>query len=231
MLNQLRFSKQFILSRRKLCLMARDKIEWMKHFQEKLSDIQALDLLLVVTGSRPACLVMDPDEDTRVQLEKFCSQENFSQSTFTDRDSSRLGSQGMFISSDEKRFNILEGSKGRFYGLEDQDVGRFLGFPEEDVNYFHENIQKSPVEPEMREKLKEMEKNGKISREEAKLVEIVSYVPKPQEENIYAAIERGRDHFERIIEFDDEKNTDVGKNILEDFYGTVFESLRKELLN
>ena len=211
--------------------MARSKTEWMKFFESELSDRQALDLLLVVTGSRPACLIMDPDQETRDQLEKFCRQENFSCKVYTDSDSSLLGNKGMFIASDEEKFSFLENSRGRFYGLDDRDVGKFLGFPREDVNYFHEKIEENPVEPEMRQKIQEMYQNGKISREEAKIVEIVSYVPKPAEENIYSAIETGRKHFESILKFDEENNTQVGKNMLEDFYGPVFESLKKNLLD
>lgn len=201
-----------------------------KEIRSMLSDRQALDLLLVLSESRPGCLIMDPDEKTRKKIEDFCNEQGVSYRIHHDKNSSLLGSQGMFITPEKSRFEILENSEGRFYGLDDRDAGRFLGFPKEDVNYFHENITDRPVEPETREKIEEMKKDNQISQKEVKQVSTVSYVPKPDQENVINAMERGRNHVKSIRKFDEENDTQVGKYILEDFLGIVLDSIQKELL-
>ncbi|MFB6115936.1 MAG: hypothetical protein ABEK10_00340 [Candidatus Nanosalina sp.] len=204
--------------------MDEENLDQLRKLTELLSDRQALDLLLVVTGSRPACLVMDPSEQGKKRLVEFCRSSDLYHRIEEDR-SPGLGKEGFFITRNEKRLEKLNNSEGRFYGLSDRHVGEFLGFPEEDVDYFHENINKGPVEPETRRKKSEMKSRGMISEKEEKISEIVSYVPKPSESRVKHALSRSRSYIEDIREFDCENSTNLGSQVLENFLGVSVKQL------
>lgn len=201
------------------------KFELAKDLESLLSDREMLDLLLVLTSSRPACLIMDPEDKELEVLENLCQDLELQMSIFEDNGSSMLGTRGIFIYRDEERIKLLEGSEGRFYGLDDRDVGEFLGFPEEDSKYFHNHIEEGAVEPETRATVESMRKNGKLSSQDAKLVDIVSYVPKPDENGVLRALERSKNYLENIEEFDERNNTEIGKNVVSSFVGITIESL------
>lgn len=184
-----------------------------------LSDRQALDLMLVFTGSRPACLIMDPDKEQTKELRELCNSENLA-FTVKEDNTEGLGSHGFFISRQTERLEMLENSEGRFYGLSDLDVGRFLGFPRQDTEYFHRNISENPVEPEIREKTSEMISKGEISSKEAKIVDLVSYVPKPSDEGVKRAIRKAKNYIDDLEEFDRRNGTDAASKVLEDFLNT-----------
>lgn len=201
------------------------KFELAKDLESLLSDREMLDLLLVLTSSRPACLIMDPEDKELEVLENLCQDLELQMSIFEDNGSSMLGTRGIFIYRDEERIKLLEGSEGRFYGLDDRDVGEFLGFPEEDSKYFHNHIEEGAVEPETRATVDSMRKNGKLSSQDAKLVDIVSYVPKPDENGVLRALERSKNYLENIEEFDERNNTEIGRNVVSSFLGITIESL------
>ncbi len=185
---------------------------------DRLSDRQALDLILVVAGSRPACLIMDPDPNLKRNLEKFCRLAGLH--FRVEEDSSEgLGKKGFLISRREDRLEQLENSTGRFYGMSDTHVGSFLGFPEDDVDYFHEKISRGPVEPETRKVKQKMLSKGKISTEEAKISEIVSYVPEPSEEGVNRAMRKGKSYIQDLRKFDDDHDTEICSITLENFLG------------
>lgn len=197
--------------------MDEKNLDQLQTIVERLSDRQALDLLLLVAGSRPACLVMDPGDDLKHELEAFCEKAGFNFRLEEDS-SGGLGKQGLFITQNEKRLEKLEDSEGRFYGLSDRHVGIFLGFPEEDVEYFHRNISDGPVEPETRQRKSEMVSDGEISEKESEIVKLVSYVPEPSRDGIIRALRRGKLHLESLETFDREHGTSIGLRVVENFY-------------
>ena len=198
--------------------MDEENLEDLKRLVSLLSDRQALDLLLVVTGSRPACLIMDPENEAKQELVEFCDSCSLYYKMEEER-SQGLGKEGFFVAVEEKRLEELENSEGRFYGLSDRHVGNFLGFPDEDIAYFHENVREGPVEQETREKKAELLSNGEISDRQAEISEIVSYVPKPSAKCIKRASRRGMSYLEDVKNFDSENDTEVGSQVLEDFLG------------
>lgn len=203
-----------------------EEAEKFKEIRRKLSEREILDFLLVITSCRPACLIMDPEDEELELIENLCDKIGFETRTFQDEDSSLLGTQGLFVYRDEDRIELLEGSDGRFYGLDDRDVGDFLGFPKEDTEYFHNQIRDGPVEPETREKVESMKREGLISSKEAEIVEIVSYVPKPSEDGVLKAVERSKSYLENIEGFDDQNGSELGKYVVESFLGVTVDSLQ-----
>jgi len=204
----------------------REELEKLCSVRDELSNREMLDFLLVITSCRPACLIMDPEDGELDLIESFCKDLDFETSLFHDKGSSMLGSKGLFIYRDKSRFHLIENSFGRFYGLDDRDVGDFLGFPEEDIMYFHDQIKESPVEPETREKIDSMKKEGLLTSDEAKIVGLVSYVPKPSQKAVLRALESSKSYLESIDRFDEQNGTEFGKNIVESFLGVTVESLQ-----
>lgn len=196
----------------------------MKYNREKLhnlisllSDREALDMMLMLESTRPACLIMDPSDEACEYLINLCNTEElcFRQET---GGKSNLSKKGFFIAKDESRMHLIESEDGRFYGLSDKKVGEFLGFPKESIEYFQDKIQDGPIEPELRSKIDEMISNGEISQKQAKISKIVSYVPKPCKENILKAVEHGKTHVRNLNEFDSRENCNIGSQVLENFY-------------
>lgn len=203
-----------------------EEVDKFKEIRENLSDREILDLLLVIASCRPACLIMDPEPEKLELIEDFCETIGFEIFISQDEDSSLLGNRGVFIYRDENRRELIEESNGRFYGLDDRDVGKFLGFPDEDTKYFHNQIRNHPVEPETREKVDSMKKEGLITSKESKIVDIVSYVPKPDEEAIYRALDKSKKYLRNIEGFDEQNKCEIGKHVVESFLGITLDSLQ-----
>jgi len=171
-----------------------EALEYLEYFEQNLPYRDAIDLMLVFLDERPACLVMDPEEEKLERIQDFCEKFGFHVKIRESKESSDLAKTGVFVSREGKRFELLEDSEGRFYGFSDRKVGEFLGFPEGDIDYFVENVTKGHVEARTREKARELTSEGLISREDVKFVELVTYVAKPSEKCVVQAVERGKDY-------------------------------------
>lgn len=201
-----------------------EKVEdYMDFFLDNLSRRESVDLFLIMMDERPACLIMDPDETEKERLKDICDDFDLHWREKGSEQDSALSSSGFFISRDKKRFKHLKDSDGRFYGFSDVDVGRFLGFPAEDVEFFAENIEDGPLEVKTREVVDELVTRGKIPSEDGRLVELASYVPKPEEENVIRALEKGRRYRDALLEFDESYNSSIGRKVLEEFLGQVLD--------
>lgn len=201
--------------------MEAEKLEpYIDYFVGELPSRESVDILLFLLGERPACLVMDPEREEKDTLIDLCREFGLS---FLEEDSgvSTLSKSGFFIARDEERFRYLEDSDGRFYGFSDRDVGRFLGFPEDDVDFFAENAEAGPVEPRTREVIDSLVRRGEIDPGNAQLIQLASYVPKPEEENVLRAVERGKVYRDALIQFDERTGSGIGKRLLEDFLNQV----------
>lgn len=202
-----------------------DKIEeHISDFLELLPHRETVDLFLVVLEERPSCLVMDPDDEEKRKLERFCDDLDLSFLEAEDSEGSMLSDSGFFIAQDRERLDLLKGSDGRFYGFSDLDVGDFLGFPEDDIDYFAENIGDGPLEPETREAIEELVVEGEIDSSEAKLVHLTTYVPRPEESNIKEALSRGKAYREALLDFDEENDTELGSRVMDAFFGQILKN-------
>lgn len=193
-----------------------DKVEdYFDYFIDELPYRDVLDLFLMLIGERPACLVMNTDSGEVEKLKDFCQE--FELYYRIEEGESKISGNAVFITSEEDRLEMLEKSDGRFCGFTDVQVGKFLGFPEEDAQYFSKNITEGQIEPEARRKTEEMIEKNLLSREAMKYIEIASYVPKPEEENIQRCVEIGKQYEKNVKEFDEKNSTELGKRILELF--------------
>lgn len=197
---------------------AQDREKVKQHFSYLLEELpyrDVLDLFLMFMDSRPSCLLMNLEEDEINDLESFCDDYNFLYRI--EEGDSALSASSMFIASEEKRLELLEKEDGRFCGFTDIKLGEFLGFPREDSEYFSENIRSGQIEPEVREKAREMISNGELDQEDMKYLEVASYVPKPEEENIKRCVETGSEYIKTVEKFDETNNIEIGKEILSKF--------------
>ena len=204
----------------------KDRLE---KFHEKVGQSTVIDeevaLYLLLIDERPGVLVMDPDLDDRKKLKNFCREYDLSyhytggegERGLKDkilRTDSRLFKGGFFIAKDEKRFEMLKSSEGRFYGFSDEAVGKFLGYPEDDIKYFSGNVTDGHIENPTREKADELRSQGKIKEKDLKFLELVDYVPRPEEENILKAINTGKNRHEKIKKIDEKYEINTGEEIL-----------------
>lgn len=170
--------------------------KYFDYFLKELPYRDVLDLYLIFIEERPACLVMNTEPEEVRKLENFCRE--FDLHYRVEEGKSKISGESVFITTEQDRLEMLEKSSGRFCGFTDIQVGRFLGFPEEDVEYFSENITDGQIEPEVRQKAEKMVQNGVLTNKDLKYLDIVSYVPKPEESNILKAVEKGK-RYERSI--------------------------------
>lgn len=193
-----------------------NKVEhYFNYFIEELPYRDVLDLFLMLIDERPACLVMNTDSGEVEKLKGFCRE--FELYYRIEEGESKISGNAVFITSEKDRLGMLEKSDGRFCGFTDVQVGKFLGFPKEDAEYFSRNITDGQIEPEARRKTEEMIEDNLLSSESIKHIEIASYVPKPEVENIQRCVEKGKQYEKSVKEFDEQNNTELGKRILELF--------------
>lgn len=177
--------------------------DYVDRFIQRFPRREALDLVLVGLGDRPACLVMDPGEEKGL-LRSYCDSLGLAFRSYGG--DSELARSGFFIAREKKRLEILENSEGRFYGLSDRDVGRFLGFPEDDIDYFRHKVGEKDLESGAREKARDMASEGHLEEGSEEMLRLVTYVPRPEKENIVRAVKRGREHRNSLLKLGRERD-------------------------
>ncbi len=197
-----------------------DKIqEYFSYFLEELPYRDVLDLFLMFIDKRPACLIMNLEEKEIEKIKQFCKDYNLYYRI--EEGESRLSTTSVFITHEKNRMKLLEKQNGRFCGYTDINVGKFLGFPEEDAKYFSENIKDGQIEPEAREKTKQMISERKIGQGSMKYLEVASYVPKPEEDNIKRCVDKGSEYVKAVEKFDEKHQLDVGKEVLKRYLNNL----------
>jgi len=172
-------------------------------FREKLPEVlsyrKCYELLLLILEERPGTLIMNPSSEALEIIEDLA--DNFDLYLRTESSDKGLSTEGVFLARDEEKLRDLE-SDGRFYGLSDKVVGRFLGYPEDSIEYFSENIGGKSLESVVRRKARKI-------YVDTFYLEFICYVPKPTEDNIVEAIDKGKKRFERL------EKTDLGNFYIE----------------
>lgn len=195
--------------------MDTEKIE--EWFNRKLPDIledgSSYPIFLVAIGEKPGALTMNVDEDQEKALREICwdldleikvSQGRISKPDVTVGERPEHDQRCAFIARNEERMEILEDSKGRFYGFSDGAVGKFLGFPESAIKFFEENEQPGMVS---KKAVLDEDLQGK------ELLALTTFIPNP--ENLEEAVEIGRKRKKQLKEFDNRHDTDVGRKFIE----------------
>lgn len=209
------------------------KKKQLENFGNKIEDSvvigEKLALYLLVIEERPGVLIMDPDFNDRKKLKQFCREYDL-EFHYTGgegkrglkdkllRTDSRMFKGGFFIAREKERFQKLKRSKGRFYGFSDEGVGEFLGYPEDDIKYFSGNVTDGHIEKPTREKAEKLVSNRVIKKDDLKYLELVSYVPRPERENIVRAIETGEERHRKIEDIDQKYGVKTGKNLLREVF-------------
>lgn len=183
--------------------------EVFKDLEEFFTLDNCLALLLMREEEKPGVLIMSADGRQKEKIREICNRFDWHQKTFGSQEIEKglagkireflniskqnpFSSEGIFVARNEKRFEILDKSSGNFYGLDETGVGKFLGY-EEDAVEFYANVEKgsTAVEP-YREKLEEMLESGKLKNSALKYLELIFYVPVPDEDKILEAVEKGK---------------------------------------
>ena len=193
---------------------------------ENLSIHESFELLLVIVEKRPGALVMSPDFEDRKLLGKFCDEfdlcylevEGQVRSILDKilRRDTRILKGGFFITRNEERFEELESSEGDFYGFSDKAVGSFLDYPDKDIEYFRQKTVDGEIGSKTEKILEELIEKEEVTRDEAKYVELISYVPKPEKSNIRTAIQKGKERKNALKELDNKFKVEIGIKHLEE---------------
>ena len=197
-----------------------EKIEnyFLEKLPETLDDGSQYPILLVVTGEKEAALTMNCNEEQIQVLKQLCADFGLEYRIGKGRKSKpsraigenkEMDQKGFFIARKPERFDLLE--EGRFYGFSDFSVGRFLGFPDKAVDFFDNEEQPSMIS---RQKIANLRKEN-VFGDDLKYLNLVTYVPPPEEESIRKGIERGKKRERKLERFDEENSSLVGEKYLE----------------
>lgn len=201
---------------------------FMKFLPEKIGYDHAYDILMMLTGEKPGSLVMSPEIEQREALEELCEDLDLKYRVTGGRERSlldrvlgidtRMFKDGFFIARDEKALERLEQSHGKFYGFSDRGVGELLGYPKESTIFYEEST--DPATKASKEKIEELMEQGKVIEEEKKFLDLISYVPKPEETSVLRAIKIGEMREKKLKELDKDLETGIGEKYLEKMKGS-----------
>lgn len=186
----------------------------------KIEDSSDYPMLLMAIGEKEAALTMNADKGQIEVLREFAEVFDLCLKVYEGRTSKpekpgaeipSFDQKGVFLATEEDRFDILENSEGRFYGFSDKAVGKFLGFPESSIKFF-----KSTEQPglESRKKIKEL-KEKKEFNGDLKYLNLTTYIPAPDREAVEKAIQKGVSREKALFKIDEENNLDIGKKYLD----------------
>ena len=173
-----------------------------QRLRERITVEEVLDILFLVLGEKPGALIMQADVKTRKVLEEFCTEFDVEMKVVEGQERSlldrvlgrdtRFMKDSIFLARNQERFEILEESDGDFCGFSDRAVGEFLGYPESAVDYYENKTKGEPAGMEVEKKIEQMIQEDRIDDDAKKYLEMISYLPNPEEENIMDAVEEGK---------------------------------------
>lgn len=196
-----------------------DELEaWIGRLQNLLEDGSQYPIFLVALGEKRGAVSMNVSEEQIQSLKRFCERLGLKYRTAEGRKSkpsrnvmekTERDQNAFFVSREGSWFDILE--EGRFYGYSDRSVGEFLGFPKSSIEFFVENEQ-----PAMRsrEQISKMNKEQGLEAD-IRYLNLVTYIPAPEESEILKAVKKGRLRAEKLSEFDGMNDSELGEHLLE----------------
>jgi hypothetical protein len=196
---------------------------FLREFPGRIMDEEAYHLLLLVMGVKPGALVMSADKPQRELLEKFCRDSGLEMKVVEGEDRSFIDRllgrdsimfrDSIYIAREEERFDILERSDGKFNGFTEDAVGKFLGYPDQAVEFYRgEDVPARRFEEFIGE---DVEESQEITDEELEYLKLLGYLPRPEIDNIRRAISKGESREKKLLELDEELNSDLGHRYLE----------------
>lgn len=194
---------------------------------EVIEDSSDYPMLLMVIGEKEAALTMNADEEQIKTLKEFAEAFDLHLRVYKGRTSKpgkpgaenpSFDQKGVFLATEEDRFDILENSEGRFYGFSDEAVGKFLGFPKSSIKFFNSTEQPGL---ESRSKINKLKESEEFERD-MNYLNLTTYIPAPERDAVKEAIKTGIKREKALIEFDEENNVNIGKKYLEERFSSSF---------
>ncbi|MFO7794211.1 MAG: hypothetical protein R6V35_04535 [Candidatus Nanohaloarchaea archaeon] len=199
--------------------MDADLIEkyFIEEFPGALIDEEAYHLLLLILGEKPGALLLGvKDSDTEI-IRDFCSDFDLEMKavggekrSILDRILKRetvLTSSSIYIAEKKDRFDLLKYSEETDARFSDKAIGDFLGYPEDALRYYeNEEIPGKAFQDKA--------DFSNFSDEDFAYLNLVEYVPKPEEEEISKAIEEGKKREKLLKRLDNELDIEIGSKYL-----------------
>ncbi len=183
---------------------------WLEELDESVNIEEKTALIFLLKDTKPGAVIMGVSEGSKIYefAEEFDLEtlkvegENRSLlNRLLGRDN-RFQKDTLFLAQDDKQFDILEDEDPGFAGFTDESVGRFLGYPDNAVEYY--SSCDAPGHS-FREEVKEQD----FEESDLKYLNLVFYVPTPEEEYIKDAVEEGKRRAEKLKEISDESGIDL----------------------
>ncbi|MFB6208481.1 MAG: hypothetical protein ABEJ69_03960 [Candidatus Nanohaloarchaea archaeon] len=197
---------------------------FLRRLPAETTSSEVLDLLFLVMERKPGALVMGADSSTVSVLKEFCSRFELQMKVVRGEKRSlldrllgrdtRFFRDCVFLAWDENRFDILEAEDGKFCETTDRAAGNFLGYPESAVEYYVEKTVDGPIGADTEELVEEMIEDGVLDDDDRVCLELLSYVPRPEEEEVLEAVREGRERRAMLKELDSYRDVSVGSYYL-----------------
>ena len=188
----------------------RELASWLEELDSSVNLEEKIALIFLLTDVKPGVVLMsvskgsniyDFAEDFDLEVLQVEGEDRSLLNRLIGRDN-RFQKDTVFLTKDDQRFEILEDEEPGFAGFTDESVGKFLGYPGSSLDYY------GSVEvpgQDFREKIEELD----FSDEELKYLNLVFYVPVPEEDYVDEAIHEGRRRAEKLEDLSDETYVDL----------------------
>lgn len=190
---------------------------FIEEFSDALIDEEAYHLLLLILGEKPGALLMGvKDSDTKI-IKDFCNDFDLEMKAIAGekrsildrvlRRETVLTGPSIYIAENKDRFDLLKYSEETDERFSDKAIGKFLGYPEDALRYYeNEEIPGKAFQ--------EKADFSNFSDEDFAYLNLVEYVPKPEEEEISKAIEEGKSREKLLKRLDRELDIEIGSKYI-----------------
>ena len=190
---------------------------FIEEFPGALIDEEAYHLLLLVLGEKPGALLMSiTDLDAEI-IEDFCSDFDLEMKAVEGekrsildkilRRETVLTGPSIYVAESKDRFDLLKYSEETDARFSDKSIGEFLGYPEDALRYYeNEEIPGKAFQ--------EKADFSNFSDKDLDYLNLVEYVPKPEEEEISKAIEEGKKREKLLNRLDRELDIEIGSKYI-----------------
>ncbi len=188
----------------------RELASWLEELDSSVDLEEKLALVFLLTDVKPGVVLMgvskgsniyDFAEEFDLKVLHVDGEDRSLLNRLLGRDN-RFQKDTVFLAEDGQRFEVLEDEEPGFAGFTDESVGEFLGYPESSLEYY--GSVEAPGH-DFREKIEDLD----FSEEQLKYLNLVFYVPAPEEEQVEEAIQEGKRRAEKLEDLSDETNVDL----------------------
>ena len=170
-----------------------------------------VSLALLAIGEKPAASVKFMDSGKKELIEEFLDLTDLEHLSFETE-----MHQKYYMAQDVSRFQLLEKVEEDSPYHTARSEGLFLGYPESAVEYFVKNQRKASRK--LKSKAANMAERNLVDRKKLYYLDLINYIPEVSAEGIIEGIEHGRIREEKLEEYDEEEDSELGEKLLNEIF-------------